>query len=99
MAKKKRRKKSSKKSLHVKGVIVRIQGKKRAKRFVGPKPPRGFKRAAPSVVKDVKKVIKKVEAALKFPFKSGKGHVFGLKMKIRGRKKFGHTDHRSSFSD
>jgi hypothetical protein len=94
----KRRKKRSKKTLHVRGVIVQIRGKKRRKKTVK-KMEAAAKSAVSTVVKDVKKAAKKVEKALKYPFKPGKGHVFGLKMKIRGRKKFGHVDHRSAFSD
>ena len=95
---KRRKKRGSKKTLHVRGAIVHISGAHKKKRR---------KKAAKKVVDDVaknmaasmKRGIKKVEKVLKYPFKAGKGHQFGLKMKIRGRKKFGHTDHRSAFSD
>jgi len=103
MAKKRRRKKkSSKKSLHVRGAIVRIAGtrRKKARKKAVKKMEHAVEHAVSSVVKDVKKAVKKVKTTLKHPFKPGKGHVYGLKMHIRGRKKYGKPkDHRPNFFD
>ncbi len=101
MAKKKRRTKRGKKrakSYRVSGVITRIR-KKTRKKFIGPKflkakagkgPVKAIEKAAKKAVADVKKV-------LKYPFKPGKGHVFGMKMHVRKKRK--RTSHASEFTD
>lgn len=103
MAKKRRRKKSSKKSIHVRGQIIRIQAKKRKKLFIGPRKPRGLaKKAVASVENSIEKGVKSI---LKFPYKAKRTIVkaasgtltYGKKMNLRPKRK--RKDHRPDFFD
>lgn len=99
MAKKKRKTKRGKKrakAYRVSGILIRIR-KKAPKRY-GPK----FNKAlagkpAKTVTKAVKKAVNEVKKVLKYPFKPGKGHVFGMKMKLRPKRK--RTSHLPDFTD
>ena len=90
MAKKKRKTKRGKKrakAYRVSGILIRIRkkapkrhGPKFNKALAGKGPVKAIEKAAKKAVSDVKKV-------LKYPFKSGKGHMFGMKMKLRPKRK------------